>query len=1085
MGGWQFWIDRGGTFTDIVARRPDGARVVHKLLSENPDRYRDAATAGIRDLLGLAPGAPIPPERIEAVKMGTTVATNALLERKGEPTLLLVTKGFRDALRIGYQNRPQIFARHIRLPSMLYERVIEVDERVTAEGDILREPDLAWIRTEVEPVLRDGIRAAAVLFMHAYRYPRHERQVGQLLRELGFDQVSISHEVSPLMKFVGRGDTCVADAYLSPILARYVGDIARELPGVPLYFMQSNGGLADAHRFRGSNAILSGPAGGLVGAAKVAEAAGFRQIIGFDMGGTSTDVSHFAGDYERSLETEIAGVRLRTPMLRINTVAAGGGSICTFDGARLRVGPQSAGADPGPACYRRGGPLTITDANLLLGKIQPQHFPTLFGQRGDEPLDHDAARIGFAALTARIEAATGLKLAPQRVAEGCITIAVNDMANAIKQVSIQRGHDVTGYTLCCFGGAGGQHACLVADALGMKRILIHPQAGALSALGIGEADVRSLRERTVEKRLDVSILPELEREFSDLAGDASHEVVAQGVAEADIAVSKFLHLKYEGTVSPLTVSYGGIDEMRRGFAAAYRRRYGFVAESKSMVVEAIAVEAVGETGRYCRAATADPAAPCSPLETVSIFCGGREHKATVYDRDALSPGDAIPGPALLREATATTMIEPGWRAQVDGCLNLILERVELLPLRSAGTKADTAAPDPVMLEVFNKLFMSIAEQMGVALQNTAYSVNIKERLDFSCALFDRDGALIANAPHMPVHLGSMGESVATVIRSRAVTMKPGDVYMLNAPYNGGTHLPDVTVIMPVFAENGRDRLFFLAARGHQADIGGITPGSMPPLSRSIEEEGVVIDDFLLIEQGRLREAELLTLLQSGPHPARNPAQNLGDLKAQVAACEKGAQELYGLVRAFWSRYRGCLYAPCPRQRGRDGASRHRRATNGAFAYKMDNGAVVRVRIAIDQRQAQRVDRLHRHQRAADSNFNAPASVCKAAVLYVFRTLIDDDIPMNEGCLRPLRDRHPRRFDAAADAIRRRWSPAMSRPRNASSMRSMARSAIMAAAQGTMNNFTFGDRALSILRDDLRRLGRRARISMAPMPFTPT
>jgi 5-oxoprolinase (ATP-hydrolysing) len=1052
MAGWQFWIDRGGTFTDIVARRPDGTLVTEKLLSENPSRYRDAAIQGIRDLLGMAANEPIPVDRIETVKIGTTVATNALLERKGEPTLLVVTRGFRDALRIAYQNRPKIFARHIVLPKMLYERVVEIDERVTAKGEVLRAPDLDRVRADLEPVLRDGIRAIAILFMHAYRYPEHERRVAALARTMGFDQISASHEISPLMKLVGRGDTSVADAYLSPILARYVDEMAHELQGVPLYFMQSNGGLADARRFRGKDSILSGPAGGVVGAAKGAARAGFGQIIAFDMGGTSTDVSHYAGDYERSFETEIAGVRLRAPMLQINTVAAGGGSICSFDGARFRVGPQSAGADPGPACYRRGGPLTITDANLVLGKIRPDFFPRVFGAAGNEPLDADVVAAKFSTLATEIERATGRILSSCDIAEGFVTIAVENMANAIKQISIQRGHDVTGYTLCCFGGAGGQHACLVADALGMKRVLIHPLAGVLSAYGIGCAEPRALREQTIEAPLNDALLPTLEQEFDRLARLASAEIAAQGTVRADIAIRRLLHVKYDGTDSALIVPHGDIRAIQAAFETAHRRRYGFIGEAKPLVVEAVSVEAIAAENGEDEDREGEFDGPLTePVGSAKLFSGGREHDAPVFDRNALRQGQAIDGPAILFEATATTVIEPGWRGESDRRGNLILERVAALPRRTAsGTDAD-----PVLLEIFNNLFMAIAEQMGVALQNTAYSINIKERLDFSCALFDRAGALIANAPHMPVHLGSMGESVETIIRSRGATMKRGDVYMLNAPYNGGTHLPDVTVIVPVFGEQGGECLFFVAARGHQADIGGVTPGSMPPLSRSVEEEGVLIDDFLLVDGGRLREAELLALLCSGAYPARNPAQNLRDLKAQIAACEKGAQELYRIVR-----HCGLATVEAYMRHVQDNAEEAVRRVldrlqDGEFAYPMDNGAVVRVRIAIARPSRRATIDFTGTSAAVPSNFNAPASVCKAAVLYVFRTLVDDEIPMNQGCLRPLDIVIPE-----GSMLRPRY-PAAVVAGNVETSQCIVDAlygalGVMAAAQGTMNNFTFGN-----------------------------
>jgi 5-oxoprolinase (ATP-hydrolysing) len=1060
--GWQFWIDRGGTFTDVVARRPDGALVTHKLLSDNPERYQDAALQGIRDLLGLAAETPIPGGVIEAVKMGTTVATNALLERKGERTVLVITRGFGDALRIGYQARPKLFERHIVLPEQLYERVIEADERVTAEGEVLTPLDLARLRADLEAAYAAGIRSTAIVFLHGYRYPAHERAAAALARELGFPQVSVSHQVSPLMKLVGRGDTTVVDAYLSPILRRYVDRVAASLGGTRLFFMQSNGGLTDARRFQGKDAILSGPAGGIVGAVRTAERGGFDKIIGFDMGGTSTDVSHYAGEYERSFETVVAGVRMRAPMMHIHTVAAGGGSICSFDGARFRVGPESAGANPGPACYRRGGPLTVTDCNLMLGKLQPRFFPHVFGPGGDQPLDAAAVERKFADLSAEIARATGNRRSPAEVAEGFLRIAVENMANAIKQISIQRGYDVTEYTLCCFGGAGGQHACLVADALGMKRVYIHPFAGVLSAYGMGLADLRALREQAVEKRLAEETMAELETILARLATDGAAEMRAQGVAPAQIRIERKAHVKYDGTDSALLVPFGARADIAAAFEAAHRQRYGFVSAEKPLVVEAVSVEVVGATDTAedrREAVAAAPGAPM-PLAEVDLFTGAAAHRAPVFDRDALLPGQQVSGPAIIREATATTVVEPGWRATLDGRRYLVLERVVPLPSRVAiGTTVD-----PVMLEVFNNLFMAIAEQMGVALQNTAYSVNIKERLDFSCALFDRQGALIANAPHMPVHLGSMGESVQTVIRARGHGadgrgMRPGDVYVLNAPYNGGTHLPDVTVITPVFAETDREGkgevLFYVASRGHQADIGGITPGSMPPDSRSVEEEGVLIDNFLLVDAGRFREAQMRALLSSGAYPARNPAQNIADLKAQIAACEKGVQELHRMVRHF-----GQEVVEAYMRHVQDNAEEAVRRVlgvlrDGSFAYEMDDGAVIKVAIAIDRARRRAVIDFTGTSPQLASNFNAPSAVCKAAVLYVFRTLVEDDIPMNGGCLKPLELVIPPgsmlspRYPAAVVAGNVETSQGITDALYGAL-------GVMAAAQGTMNNFTFGN-----------------------------
>lgn len=1048
---WQFWIDRGGTFTDIVARRPDGRLVTHKLLSENPEQYRDAAVQGIRELMGLKPGEPVPAEQIEAVKMGTTVATNALLERKGERTLLVTNVGFADALRIGYQERPRLFERRIVLPELLYERVVEVPGRLSAAGEELEPLDLAAARRALEQAWRDGLRACAIVFMHGYRYPQHERAVAALAREVGFTQVSASHEVSPLIKFVGRGDTTVVDAYLSPILRRYVEQVAAELGGVRLLFMQSSGGLTDARLFQGKDSILSGPAGGIVGAARVAELAGLDRIIGFDMGGTSTDVTHYAGEFERSFETQVAGVRMRAPMMQIHTVAAGGGSICHFDGTRYRVGPDSAGADPGPACYRRGGPLTVTDCNVMLGKLQPEFFPHVFGPNADEPLDADIVRQRFTELAEKIRAQTGDTRTPVEVAQGFLDIAVENMANAIKRISIQRGHDVSRYTLVSFGGAGGQHACLVADALGMQRVLIHPFAGVLSAYGMGLADVRALRERSVELPLAEGGLAEAERLAAELIEDAAAELAAQGIPRYRTYVR--VHLKYQGTDTALAVPLADEASVVARFEAAYRQQFGFVMRGRALVVDAVSVELDGGGSDVVE----PPLEPrregsLTPLATVQAYFAGQMRATPVYDRDAMRPGDVVDGPAILRERTATTVVEPGWRAELNALGHLLLTRVQPLPRRkAAGTDVD-----PVLLEVFNNLFRSVAEQMGVALRNTSYSVNIKERLDFSCALFDAEGRLITNAPHVPVHLGSMGASVRSVIEHRRGTMRPGDVYMLNNPYGGGTHLPDVTVITPVFDEEGREVLFYVASRGHHADIGGITPGSMPPASSRIEEEGILIDDFQLVAGGEFQEQAMRALFGSGPYPARNIEQNLADLRAQIAANAKGVQELRNMVRQYGlpvvQAYMGHVRA--------NAAEQVRRVLDvlkpGRFVQPLDNGAEIHVEIRIDHARRCAVIDFTGSSTQLASNFNAPTAVVQAAVLYVFRTLVEDDIPLNDGCLEPLEIIVPEgsmlspRYPAAVAAGNVETSQAITNALYGAL-------GLLAASQGTMNNLTFGNR----------------------------
>jgi 5-oxoprolinase (ATP-hydrolysing) len=1052
-GRWQFWIDRGGTFTDVVARRPDGTLATHKLLSENPGRYTDAALAGIRHLLGLGADERIPSEAIEAVKMGTTVATNALLERKGERTALFITRGFRDALRIAYQNRPRIFDRHIVLPELLYSKVVEVDERIGAHGEVLVPLDVEQTRRDLQATYDDGYRSVAIVFMHGYRYTEHERAVAALAREAGFPQVSVSHEVSPLMKLVSRGDTTVVDAYLSPILRRYIDQVAAELQSVRLMFMQSNGGLTDARRFQGKDSILSGPAGGIVGAVRTSLAAGFDKIIGFDMGGTSTDVSHYAGEFERAFETQIAGVRMRSPMMSIHTVAAGGGSILHFDGSRYRVGPDSAGANPGPACYRKNGPLAVTDANVMLGKIQPQFFPAVFGPGGDESLDAAVVRSRFASLGEEIRGATGDTRAPEAVAAGFVDIAVGNMAEAIKRISVQRGHDVTEYTLCCFGGAGGQHACLVADALGMTRVFIHPLAGVLSAYGMGLADVTVMRERSVEVRLEQASERVLGDTLEALATEARGELLRHGLAHDRVSAIRRVHLRYDGTDSALIVELGTLPEMVAQFETAYQRRYSFLMPGRALIAEAVSVEAIGSSDAPAEAVSvgANRAGPAHPAENVDMYSGGRWQRTPVFLRDDLAPGDRVAGPAIIAEANATTVVEPGWQAEVTRPGHLVLARVVPRPARVAvGTSVD-----PVMLEIFNNLYMSIAEQMGLRLANTAYSVNIKERLDFSCALFNRQGQLIANAPHMPVHLGSMGESIRTVMRENAGKMKPGDVYVLNAPYNGGTHLPDVTVITPVFDQAEREILFYVGSRGHHADIGGITPGSMPPDSRVVEEEGVLIDNFRLVDGGQLREAEMRTLLASGRYPSRNVEQNLADLRAQVAANEKGVQELRRMVEHF-----GLEVVNAYMQHVQDNAEEAVRRVidvlkDGEFSYEMDNGAVIRVRISIDKSsRSASIDFTGTSAQLPD-NFNAPSAVCMAAVLYVFRTLVDDEIPLNAGCLKPLQVTIPE-----GSMLRPRY-PAAVVAGNVETSQCITDAlygalGVMAASQGTMNNFTFGN-----------------------------
>jgi len=1064
---WHFWIDRGGTFTDIVARHPDGHLITHKLLSENKEFYKNSALQGIRDVLGISKKTQLS-DNIAEVRMGTTLCTNALLERKGERVVLLITQGFKDALRIGYQNRPKIFARKIVLPEQLYEQVYEIEERIDAHGQIITVLNREKTRQLLQKIYEQGYRSIAIVFMHAYRYPEHENAVAEIARTIGFTQISTSQQVSPLVKLVSRGDTTVVDAYLSPGLRNYINNIIKELgSGTRLFFMQSNGGLSEAKFFQGKNAILSGPAGGVVGAVKTCEQAGFKKIIGFDMGGTSTDVCHFDGTFERTFETQVAGVRVRTPMLLIHTVAAGGGSICHFDGMRYRVGPESAGANPGPCCYRHDGPLAITDCNVLLGKIQARFFPHVFGKSGDQPLDCDAVVEKFKALSQEIHKATGKSTSISAIAEGFLQIAVNNMAKAIKHISTQRGYDITDYVLSCFGGAAGQCACQVADALGMKTIVIHPFAGVLSAYGMGLADIRVIREQTVEMRLKPKLIPQLDEIIDKLRQSAKKRIEEQVSSTPEITEILLVHLRYKGTNVSLPVQYDKPETMIAAFEHAHQRRYGFLmGEDYQIFVEAVSVESIVRAGGELRITNdelriGDQGSGIgnresgigdqeSKIEYTRFYSRGQYHKAPIYERKKLACGDVVKGPAIIVEKTGTNVIEPDWQAEVNSFNQLILKRMIPLPRTVAiGTNVD-----PVMLEIFNNLFMSIAEQMGVVLENTSYSVNIKERLDFSCAIFNAKGHLIANAPHIPVHLGSMGESVRAIMRSQK--LRKGDVFLLNSPYDGGTHLPDLTVVTPVFHDSTKKILFYVASRAHHADIGGITPGSIPPNSTSIEEEGILIPPFKLVSKGQFQEAKLLKLLENNTWPARNAKQNIADLNAQIAANEKGAHEL----RAMVARY-GLNVVDAYMQYVQDNAEESvRRAIDqlkdGQFNYAMDDGTKIKVSVKVNHKKRNVIVDFKGTSPQHAGNFNAPKAVCIAAVLYVFRSLVDQDIPLNEGCLKPLEILIPKH------CLLNPRSPAAVVAGNVETSQYITDTlygalGVMAGSYGTMSNFTFGNK----------------------------
>ncbi|MCK5931939.1 MAG: hydantoinase B/oxoprolinase family protein [Fulvimarina manganoxydans] len=1060
---FDFWIDRGGTFTDIIAREADGTLSARKLLSENPGVYDDAALEGIRQTLGLEAGATIPPGRIGTVRMGTTVATNALLERKGDKTLLLITKGFRDALRIAYQARPDIFAKEIILPEQLYTKVAEVPERVLADGTVEIVFDEGAAREALDAAKAEGIDAVAIVFMHSWRYPEHEAKAKALAKEAGFTQISVSHEVSPLVKLVGRGDTTVVDAYLTPILKRYVNRVASALgastedeKAPSLQFMMSSGGLTAAEMFEGKDAILSGPAGGVVGMAETAKAAGFEKVIGFDMGGTSTDVTHYAGAYERALDSEVAGVRIRAPMMRIHTVAAGGGSILSLDQGRFQVGPASAGAHPGPAAYGKGGPLTVTDANVMLGKLQPHLFPAVFGENQDQPLNVEAVRTKFNELKASI----GGDKSVEDIAEGFLTIAVENMANAIKKISVQRGYDVSRYLLNSFGGAGGQHACLVADALSMETVLVHPMSGLLSAYGIGLSSLFVSRSQALVSPLDDGAKAEIEALADRLVEEARKELEAQSVSREMIDTETLLQLRYDGTDTTLPVAYhGSLEDARKAFEAAHKAQFGFVYEGRAITVETVSVEASERTEAQAESRSeASEAHDPSTDETVSIFTGGERREASVFRRESMKAGARLKGPALIVEPNQTIVVEPGWAAELTAGNDILLKRVETKPRLAAlgtGGEAGQAGADPVLLEVFNNLFMSIAEQMGVTLQNTASSVNIKERLDFSCAVFDAKGALVANAPHMPVHLGSMDRSVETIIALNEGKIRPGDVFALNAPYNGGTHLPDITVVTPVFDDGGQELLFYVASRGHHADVGGIAPGSMTPRATKVDEEGVLIDNLKLVDRGAFQEDALRQVLTDHPYPARNPEQNIADLKAQIAANEKGVAELRKMVDQF-----GLDTVRAYMDFVQDNAAEAVReliATldDCAFDYPTDNGQTIRVKVTIekDKREA-KVDFTGTSDSMAN-NFNAPEPVTRAAVLYVFRVMVEKPIPMNAGCLRPvtivvpegsmLKPAYPAAVVAGNVETSQHVTNAL-----------FAAFGALSNSEGTMNNLTFGD-----------------------------
>lgn len=1054
VAGWEFWIDRGGTFTDVLARNPDGVISVHKFLSDNPGVYSDAGMEGIRRAMGLASGEAITCDVIGSIKMGTTLATNALLERKGVRVGFLVTKGFADILEIGYQDRPELFALNIRKPETLTDSVIEIDERVLADGTVRKGLDEDEVRAALEEFRADGIDALAVLLIHGFAYPEHEQRIGQLAQEAEFTQISFSHEVAQEIKAVGRGDTTVADAYLTPILREYVGRLREELDSdVSLRFMQSNGGLTNAETFSGKNAVLSGPAGGVVASAHVGGLAGFGKTIGFDMGGTSTDVSRFDGQFERVFETQVAGVRLKAPMMAIETVAAGGGSILRFEDGRLMVGPESAGAYPGPACYRNGGPATITDANLVLGRIQPEYFPACFGEEGDEPLDRSASETWLKEIANEIETATGKVRSIEEIASGFIRIANENMAKPIKEISVARGYDVQEYALVSFGGAGAQHACALSDLLGISTVLIHPYAGVMSAYGIGLADSRVTFTRPVLATLAADAEGRVNEYFDAMEAEGEAALLSEGYGREAIRHVRSLDVRYEGVDSFLNVPAENRELVRERFEARHLGLYGFVHDDHEIEIVNARLESIGFTDKPIDEKCDLEAKQLQSVDaeaTEQLWKGSNQGylDAPVFRRSALKPGWRVDGPALLVEDISTIVVDDGWRAEVNKYGHLLLVRCAS---RADELSVDSAC-DPVMLEIFNNLFMSVAMQMGETLERVSHSANIKERLDFSCALFDGNGDLIANAPHIPVHLGAMSESVRAIIDGRPV-MARGDVYVTNDPYHGGSHLPDVTVVSPVFVK-GEAPSFYVASRGHHADIGGITPGSMPPFSTSIDEEGIVIHNHLLVSEERFLEAEIVDLLTGGEYPARNIPERLSDLRAQVAANRAG-EKLLGELCDRYSTGAVDAYMGHVRQ---NAADTMRACIDGLPDGRheavdcLDSGAKIRCSVTITGGEAH-VDFTGTDSQL-EGNLNAPKAVVMAAVLYIFRCMVDKPIPLNAGCLEPITITIPE------GSLLAPTHPAAVVGGNVeTSIRVVdviaAALKIVAGSQGTMNNFTFG------------------------------
>ena len=1057
MANWSFWIDRGGTFTDTLALNPNGRILSSKFLSVNPEKYLDAAIHSIRKFLSVPNEQKILVSQIDSIKLGTTVATNALLERKGSRTVLVTTQGFEDQLRLGYQNRPDIFARKINLPDQLYEKVVSVKERVLANGHIFKSLEINSVRDALQTCVEEGITSCAIVLMHGYKFINHEKKIAKLAIQLGFQQVSASHEVNPQIRFVERGDTTVLDAYLTPVLRKYINQLEENFEGDlgrRLMFMQSNGGLTIPKLFHGKDAVLSGPAGGVVGAVEVSLRLGEKKIIGFDMGGTSTDVCHFSGKYERVFRGEIAGTRLASPMMNIHTVAAGGGSVLSYSAGRLQVGPESAGANPGPACYGKGGPLTVTDANVITGRLRPEFFPPIFGKKGNQNLDKQASILAIDPFSQQLQRTA------ETLAEDWLSIATQNMVSAIKKISVQRGYNVLNYCLTVFGGAGGQFACEIAEKLGMSKCLLHSKASLLSAYGIGLATIRRVRKESVEKPLLDKGMESLISQISVIREALKVEVLDQGVELGELESETTIFLKSENTDTSFPIVFQSVQEMRRSFKKSFKKQFGFLVETNSIIVDSISVEV------YQKRKSLDISSKSSGklskkaakfFTTEQVFINDKWQNCKFIRKEDLNLDDYVNGPAIIIEAFTSVLVKPGWQAQLTQDKSIFLKKSQ--HRKHKHRTFVTTKPDPMLLEVFNNMFMSIAEQMGIVLENTAQSVTIKERLDFSCAVFDSSGNLIANAPHMPVHLGSMEASVKAVIKKNK-NICCEDIYALNAPYDGGTHLPDITVVKPVFYGSDSKLIFFVASRGHHTDIGGLTPGSMPPDSRDIQDEGVYIENFKLVDSGYFLTKEIKHILSTAKYPVRAIDTNLADLRAQVAACEKGQKELNRLIEEYGSDLVQTYTSFVNKNASEMVKSILPSVKPGSYLYKMDNdidGNKRQIAVSVElQNKPLRVTiDFSGTTLQTKTNFNAPEPVTRAAVLYAIRILVGGAIPMNSGLMSNIKIILPKgtmlspRYPAAVIAGNVETSQAVT-----SAL--LLAFGIQAAAQSTMNNVTWGN-----------------------------